>query len=376
MNPLLVPSEIQSFLDSFPSQSRRRGKHYYADRAVISVACVEPERKFKAVVRGSEDYEVTFEYDAADEPRWDAECTCPIMFECKHAYAAMLALSANATKLSAAPPALNGKSSGSKKKTKTVEVTLKHERQPPASALSVAMSQALGRSLNREETWYVQLVQWSYQQARGGYTMTADILRKLAPGLQDNSWQPLTLWADFPGDDLRFWLYCAWELRGRGVSVPEFMRPVTDFSLIEAEMRAWERRKEIELWRAHLANASKAAPEETELVDFRLVVLPHQARVQWKAGFEANFKDLKQAHLRQLSSSYASGALAVTPEAMALWLVMYNLYDSYTGCNYGFERPETATMLGRVLRVPSLAERILTAEGAPMERPAEALRYE
>ena len=61
MNPLLAASEIQSFLDHFPNKSRRRGKHYFADGAVVRVACIEPDRQFLAVVSGSRDYEVAFE---------------------------------------------------------------------------------------------------------------------------------------------------------------------------------------------------------------------------------------------------------------------------------------------------------------------------
>src|SRR5947207_3782268 len=90
MNPLLDTANIQLFLDRFPNKTRRRGKHYFADGAVTRVACVEPGRTYSAVVRGSEDYELTFDYDEA--VGWSADCTCPMMEECKHAYAAMLAL--------------------------------------------------------------------------------------------------------------------------------------------------------------------------------------------------------------------------------------------------------------------------------------------
>src|SRR6266566_984653 len=240
MNPLLATSEIQSFLDHFPNKSRRRGKHYFADGAVVRVACIEPDRQFLAVVSGSRDYEEAFEYEA--EARcWLAECTCPMSEDCKHAYAAMLALQANASKL-AAPPAVSGAKPGIKKKAKgkTAIVQLREEPQPPASALSTALTQALGRKLDRLEVDYVQRVQWVDRQARAGYTMTGETLCHLAAGIQSFGWQPLTLWPVFPRDDLQLWLFCAWELRRRGLGIPEFMLPVTDFSMIEPDMKAWE----------------------------------------------------------------------------------------------------------------------------------------
>src|SRR5712671_1196861 len=100
MNPLFAPSVIQSFLDSFPAQTRRRGQRYFAEGAVIDKAGLSADNRFTAVVRGCEDYVVTLEYDA-ESRSWIAECTCPMEHECKHAYAAMLALRANSHRLSA-----------------------------------------------------------------------------------------------------------------------------------------------------------------------------------------------------------------------------------------------------------------------------------
>ena len=376
MNPLLDDHGIQSFLNTFPSKSRRRGKHYFADRAVIQVACIEPDRKFAAVVRGSEDYGVTFDYDAGARS-WSAECTCPVMEDCKHAYAAMLALKINALKLSAPSPVSSAKPDARKKtKVKPVAVTLREEPQPPPSALSTALTQRLGRKLNAAEGGYVRNVQWLYNQARLGQTMTANSFRHLAPAIQDYSWTPLTLWPELPGDDLQFWLYCAWEMRRRGLAGPEFMEPATDFSLIEPHMRTWERRREIELWRANFAKDSLADEPESEVTDFRLMILPSEARVQWKTQSEHKFKDLKQSHLRDFSAAYQEGALVVAPDAAPLWLAIHNPYDFHTPCHFAFDRPETARMLRRVLPFSSLTERIVTAEGAPLERPADGLRYQ
>src|SRR6185369_12712626 len=109
MNPLLVTSEIQSFLNSFPNRSRRRGNLMYMGGAVFEVSCVQAEREFKAVLRGGEDYEVRFNYDAGMPKLWSAKCTCPEMTYCKHAFAGMLALQTNAPKLSAPAPTPSAK---------------------------------------------------------------------------------------------------------------------------------------------------------------------------------------------------------------------------------------------------------------------------
>src|SRR5438128_11287012 len=200
MNPLFATSEIQSFLDSFPYKSRRRGKQYFAGGAVIDAACVEPDREFAAVVCDGQEFEVTLDYDAKTRS-WFAECTCPLMFDCKHAYAAMLALQADAPRLSSpAKPARDKSGAGPKAKSasKRAAAPAREEPQPPPSPLSTALTQALGRKLNRVEADYVRRIQWFHHEARCGRTMNADVLRQLAPELKDYSWTPLELWPEFP----------------------------------------------------------------------------------------------------------------------------------------------------------------------------------
>ena len=375
MNPLLANSEIQSFLDGFAAKSRRRGKHYFEDGAVISVTCVEIDRKYAAVVHRGADYAVAASYDP-EARRWSAACDCPVMRGCKHAYAAMLALQANASELSAPPTESDAKPGRRKKaKAKTAAVRLQEEPQPPASPLSAALGQALGRKLNPAEVDYVQRVQWLHHQASIGYSITPSTLRHLAPELRETGWEPLILWPELPKNDLQFWLYCAWELRRRSLAIPAFMEPVTDWSVLEPEMKGWERRKSIELWQANLARVSLAPPPEEEAIDFRLVILPDEARVQWRNRSEEKFKDLKQTHLREFSADFQAGTLAVVPEATPLWLAIHNPYDFHTACHFDFDRPGTVRMLGGILRQPSLTERTVTPGGVPLARPTEPLRY-
>lgn len=375
MNPLLNSTKVQSFLDSFPSKSRRRGKHYFADGAVLDVMCVEPDRKFSAVVRGNDDYAVTFDFNV-ETNSWSSQCTCPMVRDCKHGYAGMLALRANAPKLSSAPAAPKANAGAKRKKKAEVKpVAVRAEPQPPPSPLAMAVTEALGRKLVRNETDYVQRVQWLHQQALRGYGLTPETLRMLAPELRDHGWTPLVLWPELPRDDVQFWLYCAWELRRRGLSIPKFMQASTDFTSIEPGMKAWERRKEIDLWRKNLAQASQASAPETDPVDLRLMILPQEARLQWKNGSEAEFKDLKQSHLNRLSDDYQAGKLAVAPEALSLWLAFYQPYDFHTACHLEYDRPEAAKILGRILRQTGLVEHIVTPDGEPLPRPAEPLKY-
>src|SRR5213075_2292510 len=158
MNPLFDPWGIKSFLDGFTAQTRRRGAHQYAAGAVIDVACVQPNRLFAAVVRDTQEYLVGFEYDAKARS-WSSECACPKMYECKHAYAAMLALQANAQELSQATTRARVNDGAKlKSKLKTDAAPAREQMQPPLSPLSTALTEASGRKLNRAETDYVQRI--------------------------------------------------------------------------------------------------------------------------------------------------------------------------------------------------------------------------
>jgi SNF2 family DNA or RNA helicase len=373
MNPLLSTTSIQAFLLTFPSKIRRRGKHYFTDGAVLEVSCLETDRRFGAVVRGSDDYDVAVDFDPVTQA-WSAQCTCAMGVECKHIYAAMLALESNASQLAAAP--LPAKKGGRKKKTTTVSLAeQKPEPQPVETPLCLALRQALGRNLDRTEVALVQSVQWLHQEARAGRTLRAEHLRILAPTLQDYSWAPLTLWRTFPKNDLELWSYCAWELRRRNVPIPRLLQPVTDFSLIETEMRAWQREQEIEKWHSELAKASSDLPPQSDPVDLRLMIWPDVARLQWKERPEADFKDLKQTHFRRLGEAAQAGTLVLGEEAERLWHALFKPYDYYTPCNLEYTRSDAARLLSRILRLPQLGERLVTKDGVPLAVPAEPLSY-
>jgi uncharacterized Zn finger protein len=83
MNPLFDTSEINAYLQGFTPKNRRRGTQHFEDGAVMQVSCLEPGRRFAAVVRGGTgEYEVNLEY-RADGRKWPAQCSCnPAVDDC------------------------------------------------------------------------------------------------------------------------------------------------------------------------------------------------------------------------------------------------------------------------------------------------------
>ncbi len=368
-NPLQDTAAMQKFLRSFSASARSQGRDYFAAGAVLAMGCEVPGH-YVATVRGGSKYEVLLDYK---DNEWSAECTCPIGYGCKHAVAALLALQANAGELiKPAVAVLNPKGKQANPKI----VSLPEAPQPPASPLAASLTAALGRKLKSGESSFVRQIQGLFQQVRQQRPLTAWDLHSLNAKFVAYNWMALQLWPQPPENDFELWLYLAWEFRRSHVAIPPFMETVTDFAIIEPRMKAWEREKAIEIWKGQLAQARAHPPgASSDLTDFRLMIFPEEARVQWKIQSEPEFKDLKQTQLRRFAEQYERGSFAVVSEALPLWSALYKPWDYYTMTNLSFAVPETARQLGRVLRLPGLAERIVTTEGAPLARPTEPLRY-
>jgi hypothetical protein len=290
----------------------------------------------------------------------------------------MLAFQRNAGEFPAVPPA-----AGEPGRVAPAGKASKQSSKPPpllpVSPIVARVTEALGRQPNAKECDYLRRVQGLFQKvSQHRVALMPYDLAVLAPGLHDYGWQPLDLWPKPPRDDHELWLYCAWELRQRGVDAPDFMRGATDFSVIEPEMKSWLRDKEVARWRALLAQAPHhaAAVAPARLLDLRLMLLPARVVVQARASGAQPFQDIKQTHLRRWMQEHEKGSLQLQPEAAAIWMALYKPYDYYSWSHLDYDTPETAKLLSRVLRLPNLVERVVNAEGLPWPRSAEPLRFE
>ena len=375
-DPLQDSAALKRFLGEFDRTTMQRGEHYFKYNAVLRLDCDEPGVRYSATVRGSMNYEVGLFYEAGE---WDGDCTCPVGYECKHIYAAMLAFQKKAGQFpSASLPIVAQKlPAKAKKQTKS---SAKSPARPlvPASPVVERFTAALNRQPNAKEAAFLRQVQALFQKvSHQNVGLMPYDLRLIAPALSDFGWNILELWPKPPQDDYELWLYCAWELRRRGVPLPEFMQAATDFSVIEPQMKAWLRDKEVAHWRGVLAAAQQepAAGAATPL-DLRLVIDAERVTVQWRSDPSQPFQELKQTHARRLMNEYEHGSLQLTPEAAALWGAIYKPYDYYTWNNLDHAAPDTVKVLNRILRLPMLAERVVNRSGEPLARSSEPLRLD
>ena len=363
----------ERFLRLVPVQTRERGRFYHATGHVVNFACVNPDQAYTAVVHGGRDYAVTLNY--ADQ-NWASACSCPMQYDCKHTVAAMLELQALWAKESAVTPGLISSANGKPgKKKKPARAARPLVPQPPISPLYERLVAQLGRPLDYVEAGFIRRVQTLYGYA-GSRQLTESDLGMLFPQRFGYGWATLELWPKVPRDDYELWLYLAVELRRRNIAVPGYMETITDLTLIEADLREWERQKAIAHWQAWFETDQTMAPPAEETVDLRLVFYAGEARLQWRTQADAPFTDLKQAQAKRFGENIERGALTLTPEAMPLWAALYKpwSYDNWWSIRYNSDASRLP--LNRLVRLALPPERLVNANGVPLARPAEPLRLQ
>ncbi len=357
---------IERFLALVPAQTRKRGRAYHERGQVVELDCVAEDQSYVAVVRGSEDYQVTLDF--ADQV-WMSECSCPMEYDCKHAVAAMLELQQRALTDSDGSTAATFIQALSKKQPRGVP-------QPPHSPLYARLVEHLGRELNQAEADFIRKVQTFHANA-GHRKITESELGLLSYGGNFYSWQPLELWPEHPRDDFYCWLFVAWELRRRKARFPDFMEGITDLSLIEAAMAEWERDKEIEHWKNWFRHFEGHAPaSDPGELDLRLVLHPAEARLQWRVQANAEFADFKQAHAKRFAEQFENGLLNLSPDSLPLWTALFKPWHYESWWSLAYSNTAARPALNRLLRLPLPPHRIVVADGQPLVRVTEPLRLQ
>lgn len=360
----------QAFLRSFPAEAQRRGQARYREGAVESLTISEPRKSFCAVVQDAAwKNEVSLYYNPAEG--WDGTCTCPVEFECAHVFAAMSALLAEhrmavVRKLSTGQAGAAAALAGLRAKPEFDD----------AEDLGERLLAATGRSLPPVALRFLKQLHEVYLRCCQTRQISYWDLKNLGFLAANYAWTALKIWPAFPNNEHEFWLYVANFLKQQNFEIPEFMRPITDFSLIDERLAHWRRATEIERWKQTFGNLQPvlqkpAAPGE---IDLRLVIDRNEARLQWQRPGQVDFEPLKQNQFRQLESDYEEGNLSLTPEAEILWQLFTGALDY--GIKIDLQNEDSERLLSKLLRIRSLDSRIVTASGQPLLRMPQPLRWE
>lgn len=305
---------------------------------------------------------------------WEGNCTCPEETHCRHLIATVLtALHPTAKAIRHTPAATRSKAATKQSGTPAT--------QPDPSLLMSRFLESQKHKPDRPALRFVQRVQDLFRRVHlnDGHLLLGD-LQDLGFSFAGYAWGRLELWPAPPASDYELWLYIAWAVREANMDLPDFMEPLTDLSLIASRMVRWQREKEVLEWRKRLEAASGIdySQKVATHIDLRIVIHPRHAQLQWRNKATEPFKDFKITHSKRLTMDAADSGLSPSlfkPEASVLWTCCQDPYGNHARCELKYDDVHSGRMLNRVLRMSSLADRIVTASGQPLTRSTEPLRY-
>jgi hypothetical protein len=370
---LLDPQNAQSFLKRFSAPTRRKGEACFHDGRVHDLSVDDPGVSYTALVKDGEEFEVYLDYKP--EEGWSGDCSCPDEFECAHIFAAMrLLLAEHSTavvrNLSASIPSSVAAASRTGNKQSAAD----------SGELARRVMTTLGRPLKADETKFVRKVQAVYTRCCQTRQIAHWDFQEMGLPLRGYGWNAIEAWPAFPSSEYEFWLYVANLAQQQDVALPPFMQAATDLTLIQERLAQWQRAKEVEQWKQTLASLqlpsapSTAAPETR--ADLRVLIGEKEARLQWQRSGQPAFETFKHTQYRQLAEDYDGGAAALTAEGELLWHFFSQRLYYGRGSELRYEDAESSRLLGRLLRLRLLDTRIVNADGQPLIRPAEPLRWE
>jgi hypothetical protein len=368
---LLDPVAAQAFLKSFPAEAQRRGHARFREGAVESLIVDQPGRFYSAVVQDAAwKNEVSLSYDPIEG--WDGVCSCPVSSDCAHVFAAMSALLAEyrmvvVRQLSAGQAGAGAALANLRAGSESSEDEDLGER----------LISATGRALNREALRFLKQLHEVYLRCRQTRQISYWELQQLGFPLMNLGWAALKIWPAFPNSEHEFWLYLANFLQERNVELPDFMRPITDLSVIAERLTRWRRAAEVERWKQTLGNLQPVShrPAARGEVDLRLVIDDKDARLQWQRPGQPDFEPLKQTQFRQLEDDYDEGRLSLTPEGEILWQSFSQILDYGIKIDLDDLDTEITMVLDVADRTLSAAEikLLLNAKGGLCEAPGQRL---
>lgn len=357
MLPLLTDDEVaagQRYLSSFPPQSRALGEQILAEGHVQGPTWDMFEAGYRALV-GQFWVAASF-----SNGRWTLRCSCANRPKCEHNYALLTCLLRDYSPQELAATPERDEKDG---KTNLSEFSQN------------AIERVLGRRLNGRERGYINSVHtlWRTFQATGQIRVWE------LDRLTHNMWYlpnpAQKFWGEPPKNPYHFWLHIAHAIAEQRGQIPDFLRPMLDFSSIADSLAKLKREEVISRWEAALRmHPREVDNEESEPVDIRLALAGSQVRVEWKRNAASAFEPIKKTPLRELLERYAAGGLTVIPECSAICAALLRASE-FDGLDLSLNGEAMPKVLNCVLRASGLAERIVNSAGAPLARPTERLSW-
>ena len=361
---LFAPEEIQELLRKVPKGAQQKGDQFFRGGHVLEVNCVEEGCEYEALVRGRKTYKASFFYD--DIEGWDANCTCHEGTFCEHIYAGFKTLLAEHSVAQVQNLSSTGK------------LTPTSSNQPPSFAQKV--SESLGRPLKKVELEYLKNVGALYREGKENGQVSQWNLRLVQLPICEPATFGIRI-SPFPiRDELEFWLCLARAARNRNIPIPDWLKPISDLTGVDAKFARWERSKEIRNWRERLAKAasSQPLPDRSPFsgCDLRVKIRPGSAGLEWKPAVEGEFRMFTNQEITTFLIDYDSGLVEISPQATILWHAFSQRFALSGSIELFQHDTQAGQLLNRLLRSPSLIGHFVNERDQTFQWMPDPLRWD
>ncbi|MGB8166500.1 MAG: DEAD/DEAH box helicase [Chthoniobacteraceae bacterium] len=349
---------LQRYLDSLDKGARHRGLAYFEKGRVLGVEDYKRGVGFRAEVMGTGRYAVKLRFAEGD---WDAECSCPVAFDCKHCCAVALHVLADAQE-NAEPPASPA----------STEVLGTEGARPPGTKVAILFADRLGRALTSEERRAATAVDHLFLTHPDGQITESQLepVARSGTAWRDES---IDLWPTEPQTPWEAWLYIATYLRRHKKTCPPALFEATDWAEVDVLTADWQRDEEVREWQAWLKNVAERTEVAREPGQLRVMLVENGAQLEWRKAGAARFAPILPSTFGQLLSAANNGQLALDEPSLAVWRVYFTGFDSHPFRDYA--EPDTTRVLNQLLRLPGFEESVVGDDGLPLARATEPLAW-
>ncbi len=362
MQAIPTSTDAHVFLSDFEPAVREQGEALFTAGAVTRLKRHPSGAKYIVEFNGREFHRTNLYF--VDEC-WESDCTCPEIVLCKHAYAAMRAVME-------ITPTGPGRGPASMKpnpaliKAAIAPVTLQER-----------LERALGRKLASTEQRFVKTIGEVFARVQANGHVTGWDLQALGITCLGYSWERPTLWPALPKDEFTFWLYVAHALRARKVALPPFMEAISDTEPVRLSLEKWERIRKIAEWEERLRQQELwVGAQACSVLDVRLRIQRSTMTLELWSEQTSEFLPIKKAQMKRFHNDYNYGRLQIAGDAFPIWQLfadpVYYAREPILGLNEAHNK----LALSRLVRMPSVRNRIATESGQPFQWSQERLRWD
>lgn len=245
---------------------------------------------------------------------------------------------------------------------------------PEVQTFAEVLALKLGRALNGQEAQFAKGVDALFTSHHNTLEVQRAALNKLTGTGDRWDWSLVQIWPEPPANPWQAWLYIAAYFRREKHKLPPGFSSITDWTEVEALVGEWEREEAVEKWQSWLedkaqsANTTQAPPPE-----LRVRLGRESMQLEWRKNGTGEYKPVPQAAFRVLQKEASEGVLLPEECSLRIWRAFNTGYDAEPEVAY--RKPDGVRILNLLLRDSLLHERIAAADGTPIARIAEPLRW-